>query len=196
MATHKVTIIPVGKTLEISEETSLLQALKDNGFLIRSSCGGMANCRDCIIKIVSGEDHLQGPTFPEIKLLGNVFHITKERLSCQTKILGDVTIDISSHDQSPGGDLTNPRSFRKPIPTKLRKKTEQSSSPRYEKRPQVNPGKSQGPAEGDKQKESGWYKHWEKEKKGSFDDERGKRPGGGKRPKPFRYSVNDDEKEE
>ena len=66
---------------------------------MKSSCGGHASCSDCVIKVRSGESNLTEPTFEEINLLGNVFHITKERLSCQTKVLGDVTIDVSGHDK-------------------------------------------------------------------------------------------------
>ena len=53
---------------------------------IKSSCGGVASCTDCRIKVIAGEDSLTTPPFEEVQLLGNVFHITKERLSCQAKI--------------------------------------------------------------------------------------------------------------
>jgi ferredoxin len=96
----KVTLRPSLEVIDIPEEKNLLTALRDAGIYVKSSCGGHATCSDCIIKIVSGEDSLTPPPFEELKLLGNVFHITKERLSCQTKITGDVTIDLSNHDKS------------------------------------------------------------------------------------------------
>ncbi len=95
----KLTIKPFGKTVEVSESESLLLELKKNGYNIKSSCGGCASCGDCIIEVISGDKNLTMQTFEETRLLGNVFHITKERLSCQTKITGDVTIDISNHKQ-------------------------------------------------------------------------------------------------
>jgi 2Fe-2S ferredoxin len=96
----KVTLYPENNTLEVSPEKDLLTALREQNIYVKSSCGGHATCRDCMIKVVGGEDKLSPPTFGEIKLLGNVFHITKERLACQTKISGDVVIDLTAHDKS------------------------------------------------------------------------------------------------
>ena len=49
--------------------------------------------------IVEGDDSVSEVSFEEKQLLGNVFHITKERLSCQTLIQGSLTVDISNHEQ-------------------------------------------------------------------------------------------------
>jgi 2Fe-2S ferredoxin len=97
----KITLLPNNEVVEVAEgdSTSLLELLKNHGLYVKSSCGGHASCSDCVIKVRSGESNLTEPTFEEINLLGNVFHITKERLSCQTKVLGDVTIDVSGHDK-------------------------------------------------------------------------------------------------
>ncbi len=89
--------MPDEKNIEISDNETLLQALVRNGYNIRSSCGGVASCGDCVVKVLRGMESLSSPDFPEIKLLGNVFHITSERLSCQTKVNDDVSIDISHH---------------------------------------------------------------------------------------------------
>lgn len=78
---HKVTLKPSGEIVEIEEGKNLLSALREQDIYVKSSCGGVASCSDCIVKIVSGEDHLTPPPFSELKLLGNVFHITKERLA-------------------------------------------------------------------------------------------------------------------
>jgi ferredoxin len=190
MATHKLTLWPLGTTLEVSEEKSLLQILKDNGVQIKSSCGGVASCRDCIIKVLSGEDHLTPPGFAEIKLLGNVFHLTKERLSCQTKVMGEVTIDISEQSQSLGGDRVVPKKGPPRVATKLRKKKSLPEST-------PTPGgesvvkKDQAP-----QRQSQWYKHWEKESRPTGEgEEREKKQGGGRRPRPFRYRKEEGEGE-
>lgn len=96
----KITVRPTMDVIEADQEVSLLENLKRADIYVKSSCGGHATCTDCIVKIVSGEDHLSAPPFEELKLLGNVFHITKERLACQTKISGDVCIDLSAHDKA------------------------------------------------------------------------------------------------
>ena len=93
---HKVTIMPSGESISIREDESLLVALKEAGKYVKSSCGGHASCSDCIVKVMTGEDYVNPPEFDELQLIGKVFHITKERLACQTKVTGDITIDLSN----------------------------------------------------------------------------------------------------
>jgi ferredoxin len=93
----KVTLWPDAQVVEVEKGAKLMTALKQEGFHINSSCGGCASCSDCVVIVKSGEDNLSAQKFEELKLLGNVFHITKERLSCQAEVLGDITVDISKH---------------------------------------------------------------------------------------------------
>lgn len=93
----KITLQHNQQVIEANDSDSLFLQLKANGFNIKSTCGGCASCGQCIVVITDGESHLQQPTFDEKQLIGNVFHITKERLSCQTYITGDITVDISAH---------------------------------------------------------------------------------------------------
>ena len=72
-----------GKKFTLAEGETLLEALRREGVPIRSSCGGFASCGDCVVLMKSKTDSLNAPNFDEKKLLGNVYHITKERLSCQ-----------------------------------------------------------------------------------------------------------------
>ncbi|EQC48505.1 2Fe-2S iron-sulfur cluster-binding domain protein [Bacteriovorax sp. BSW11_IV] len=174
---HKVTIRPTGQIVEIDEDKTLLQSLKDQGLFINSSCGGHASCSDCIIKIIDGEDYVNTPPFPEVQLMGNVFHITKERLSCQTYVMGDITIDISDHDKTRVDDRLNKkgRGFlknRAPVNTKVRKKEDVDKM--YTERQAIRDEK--------REKDGEWQKHWEREK----DVLAVKKLGGGKRPRLFR----------
>lgn len=115
MTTHFVTVNPVGKTIEVNEDDSLFTQLKQAGINVKSTCGGCASCGQCVIKIDLGEDFLNVPPFEEKQLLGNVFHITKERLACQTFVSGDVTIDVSDHIEI----IQKPK-----LTTKVRKKAD------------------------------------------------------------------------
>lgn len=174
---HKVTLRPTGQVVEVDSDKTLLDSLKDLGLYISSSCGGHASCSDCIVKIIDGEDYVNTPPFPEVQLMGNVFHITKERLSCQTYITGDVTIDISNHDKSRVDERLNKkgRGFlknRAPVNTKVRKKEDVEKM--YTERQAIRDEK--------REKDGQWQKHWEKEK----DALAVKKLGGGKRPKLFR----------
>lgn len=179
MATHKVTLRPEGKVVEIEEGQNLLVALRSNDTYIKSSCGGHATCTDCIIKIVSGEDNITPPPFEELKLLGNVFHITKERLACQTMITGPVTIDISKHDKASDEarlkNKTSNFSKKKQVKTSLRKESDIGKIRRDKEEEQAQFERDQ------KQKSDEWKNHWEKDK----DAEAPKKLAGGKRPKYF-----------
>ena len=168
---YKVTLKPSNQVVEIEGDKNLLEALLEKGIYIKSSCGGVASCSDCICKVVGGEDNLDPPPFAELKFLGNVFHITKERLACQTTIHGDITLDISRHDQSADQDklrvkTTNLRSKKRvrKKETVIQKKNEKMKS-KMEKI----------------QKDNEYFRHWEGEKKEKWE----KKLGGSKKPKPF-----------
>ncbi len=169
---HKLTLWPSGEVLEVNGTEPLLTQLKKAGKAIKSSCGGCATCSDCVIVVKGGEASLTPPTFEELRLLGNVFHITKERLSCQTKLTGDAVIDISAHEKTISLSKDAPKVVSKNPSVVVRKKEEV----------QEKQLKSQE-KEGAKQQDA-WYRHWEKpnDKEAS---ERPKHLGGNKRPKPF-----------
>lgn len=170
MSQFKVTLMPSGEVLDFNGEETLLAQLKASGKKIKSTCGGCATCSDCVIIVKSGEENLTSQTFEEVRLLGNVFHITKERLSCQTRVKGDVAIDITAHAKS---DAPKPQ-------VRLKKKEEvvKTLREREERVPQ---------AKGDT-----WFKHWEKTEDGAQDDSKFKKLGGNKRPKPFKFSIEDE----
>lgn len=116
---NEIHLWPIEKTITAKEDESVLAACKRQGIEIKSSCGGVASCADCICRIVSGEDFLSPMEFSEIKLLGNVFHITKERLLCQLKVSGRVSIDISDHINH-----TKEEEIVRPSKIVIRKKTD------------------------------------------------------------------------
>jgi ferredoxin len=166
----KLTIRPSLDVIDVPSNKDFLTALREQDIYVKSSCGGHASCSDCIIKIVSGEDLLTPPTFDEIKLLGNVFHITKERLACQCKALGDVTIDLGDHDKASDAERLRKKSGQF-LKTQVRKKTDVDKM--YEERSQKREEKQA--------KDQKWERHWEKDP----NDRGQKKLGGGRRPKPF-----------
>ena len=96
-----VFLAPINKIIEVNEGQSLMSAIKDAGIYLRASCGGHASCGDCVVKVVEGGEHLAAMEFAEQRLLGNVYHITKERLSCQCFLEDQfhLAIDLSAHNQ-------------------------------------------------------------------------------------------------
>lgn len=184
MSEFKVTLWPSGEVLQLNGEETLLNQLKKSGKKIKSSCGGCASCSDCMIVVKSGEMNLTPQTFEELRLLGNVFHITKERLSCQTKITGDVTLDITLHDKSTSSSKIDGPGVvqgQKSTKTMLKKREDIEKSAMESK--EKNREKPSDP----------WYRHWEKEDE---DSDKPKKLGGNKRVKPFQFNEpeNDENK--
>lgn len=95
----KITVFPGNSEIIVESDLNLRDALMQNGHPIKSTCGGCASCGQCVVIVKSGFENLSEIAFEEKQLLGNVFHITQERLSCQTKVLGDITVDVSAHLQ-------------------------------------------------------------------------------------------------
>jgi 2Fe-2S ferredoxin len=172
-ATHEVSLSN-GEKLQVSEDKSLLEALREAGIYIKSSCGGVASCSDCLIKITEGVDNINAPSFEETKLIGNVFHITKERLSCQTRVTGPISIDISAHDPTADAKKTlekNKKFIKPKSPVKKRSADEVKAI--HQERHQARKEKEE--------KRNSWQKHWEREDERKFPGS-----GGSKRPKTFR----------
>lgn len=94
---HQITILPQNTIIKSENGANLRTTLIDNGFAIKSPCGGSSNCGECKVTIKSGFESLSDVSFEEKQILGNVFHITSERLSCQTNVMGDIRIDITDH---------------------------------------------------------------------------------------------------
>ena len=184
MSDYKCTLWPSGEVLTLNGEETLLNQLKKAGKKIKSSCGGCATCSDCMIVVKSGEMNLTAQTFEELRLLGNVFHITKERLSCQTKVTGDVTLDISAHDKNSftGKNESNKASSGpKSTTTILKKKEEVEKSVREsEEKSREKPSDT-------------WYRHWDNE---PTDPNAPKKLGGNKKPKAFSYSDPSEDKKD
>ena len=183
----KVTLKPSGEIVEVEEGKNLLEALREKNIYIKSSCGGHATCSDCVLKVVSGEDYITPPPFSELKLLGNVFHITKERLACQTCLTGDITVDISKHDMATDeAKLKNKTSNfqKKKQHTKIRKEPDikKIRTERADERAQSETAQLV--------KAENWKNHWEK----SQNSEAPKKLAGGKRPKFFDTDKVDYEK--
>ena len=94
----RVTFQPSGLTADAIAGESLFEIGRRNRVPISTSCAGKASCGLCRVAIVDGERFLtpMGPL--ERRHLGNVYFITKQRLSCQARLTEDadahVTIDV------------------------------------------------------------------------------------------------------
>jgi ferredoxin, 2Fe-2S len=92
-----VTFQPSGVVAAGVGGESLFEIGRRNSVPISTSCAGKASCGLCRVVIAAGEEYLtpMGPL--EQRHLGNVYFITKQRLSCQARLTGDdarVTVDV------------------------------------------------------------------------------------------------------
>lgn len=82
-------------SIEVATDTILMTALLDAGLPVASSCDGDGVCAKCKIIIVAGKESLSAENDTE-KFLREKNDIPSDvRISCQTKILGDLTVDAT-----------------------------------------------------------------------------------------------------
>ena len=185
---------PSGQEFEIDEDKSILEALKEKGVYIKSSCGGVASCTDCRVKVIAGEDSLTTPPFEEVQLLGNVFHITKERLACQTKICGDeiVILDLSEHDKKKDNES---------LRNKMKKGGPKKPSTRVRKNTSIDETKEQRRTESAQKRTENkkkWFRTWDENKEVTEDEVSllsKVSSGGHRRPKGFKTDDLEDSDE-
>jgi 2Fe-2S ferredoxin len=90
-----ITFVPDDLRVACADGESIFEVGRRAGVKIPTSCVGKASCGLCRVKIVSGEEHLTPLNADERRHLGNVYFLTKIRLSCQARVSqGDVTVEI------------------------------------------------------------------------------------------------------
>jgi ferredoxin, 2Fe-2S len=92
----KVTFRALDKTVEIPDGATVFDAGAQVHAMIETACVGKGTCGLCRVKVLEGEAFLPAYTDEELKHLGNVYHITKVRLSCRLQVRGgDVVVDLA-----------------------------------------------------------------------------------------------------
>ena len=90
----KITFLPADVTVEVPAGTSVFAASAKAEIPIPSQCGGKCACALCRVKLVEGAELVSAIEWDEEGHMGNVFYLTQERLSCQTRVYGDVVIEV------------------------------------------------------------------------------------------------------
>ena len=92
----RVTFRELARSVEIAEGDSLFDAGAKVGAMIETACVGKGTCGLCRVKVLEGEAFLTPYTDEELKHLGNVYHLTRVRLSCRAQVRGgDVVVDLA-----------------------------------------------------------------------------------------------------
>jgi ferredoxin, 2Fe-2S len=93
-AVPRITIEPIGVTLDCNDGESVFTCARRNDVFIPTACAGKATCGLCRVKVLAGEANVTPINREEQKHLGNTYFITKLRLSCQLRPTGDITVRV------------------------------------------------------------------------------------------------------
>ncbi|MEL6346226.1 MAG: 2Fe-2S iron-sulfur cluster-binding protein [Myxococcota bacterium] len=80
--------------ITVSPGATVLLAARAADVDLTHYCGGMASCGTCRVEVVSGAEHLSAPDGRETMVLGFESAQAGDRLGCQARIYGPVTIRI------------------------------------------------------------------------------------------------------
>lgn len=90
-----ITFLPQQITEAYREGESIFQVGVRASIPIETACVGKGTCGLCRVRIDAGEQFLNPYTDEENKHLGNVYFLTKVRLSCRTKPRGgDIVVEL------------------------------------------------------------------------------------------------------
>jgi 2Fe-2S ferredoxin len=105
MAIHRVTFLPLNKTVEVDDSRypladhgkpgSLLDIALAHGIELEHNCGGSCACTTCHVIVKEGEDNLSEMAEDEEDRLDTAEGLTiHSRLGCQAVVRGDVIVEI------------------------------------------------------------------------------------------------------
>ena len=105
MAIHRVTFLPLGKTVEVDDTKypladhgkpgSLLDIAIANGIELEHNCGGSCACTTCHVVVREGEANLSEMQDDEEDRLDTAEGLTiHSRLGCQAVVRGDVVVEV------------------------------------------------------------------------------------------------------
>ena len=93
----RVTFPQVNKTFEAPEGFSILEVALNNDIDLEHNCGGNCACSTCHVVVLEGYENLSEKTEEEQDMLNEAEGLTDtSRLSCQSKIYGDLVVHIPS----------------------------------------------------------------------------------------------------
>lgn len=81
------------KNIIVDVGANLMEVIMSQNIPIASSCGGDGVCAKCKVEITSGSQNLSKETERELFLKDINGISSNNRISCQTQVFGDVTID-------------------------------------------------------------------------------------------------------
>lgn len=96
-----VTFMPADITAEYRDGESIFDVGQRLEVAIETSCVGQGTCGLCRVRVLAGEEFLNPYGEIDEKHLGNVYYLTKVRLSCQARPSGgDVVVELAPSKSS------------------------------------------------------------------------------------------------
>lgn len=91
----KISFPQVNKTFEVPEGFTILEVALNNEIDLEHNCGGNCACSTCHVVVVEGYENLSPKAEEEQDMLNEAEGLTEtSRLSCQSKICGDIAVEI------------------------------------------------------------------------------------------------------
>ena len=86
---------PEGKSGDVQQNLTLLEAAEVLRFSLNHDCGGNASCTTCRVEVQFGGENLSEIDFEEQDLLDReALSEPWHRLGCQARVLGDVVVRV------------------------------------------------------------------------------------------------------
>jgi 2Fe-2S ferredoxin len=89
------------KKVTVHEDQSVLQAFQEKYIDWMHACGGKGRCTTCAFNVIAGEKRLSSLTPAEQRFRNNQRLENHQRLACQVRCLGNVTIEVPEANQMP-----------------------------------------------------------------------------------------------
>ena len=87
----------LNETIEVKAGTTILDVAIEYDLPLEHVCGGCCACTTCRVIVKSGAENISKIDEDEKELVGSIDGIPGLlRLGCQSKIMGDVTVEIPS----------------------------------------------------------------------------------------------------
>lgn len=94
-STPTVTFQKLGKTVPaLFASDTIYSIAEDEGFGLSGTCEGNGDCALCVITIVSGAENITAMSEDEAAILKQMEKPPGCRLSCQSKVRGDMVVDF------------------------------------------------------------------------------------------------------
>jgi 2Fe-2S ferredoxin len=98
----RIVIQNIGKSIEVTDlSKTILSQVHEHHIDWMHACGGKGRCTTCKALVLEGENNLSTLTNAELNYKKRGLLLDQERLACQAKIFGDVTLYVPEEGRLP-----------------------------------------------------------------------------------------------